>query len=585
MKLLEPIDFVGGFYPERFTNEIISKFLMKLVRLNKVNKIYEKNIDKQGLEFINSVIENLQIHYTLNETELARIPETGPFVTVSNYPLGGLESLILLKIILEKRPDFKILANNLLSKIEPLKDFAIASISGIKKALQSLEAGNALGIFPAINASIMNKSLSYVSDKKWSNTILKFIKNTEVPVIPIHFQGSNTALYHILGNIHPLIQSARLPKEIVSIKNKDIKVRIGMPVTVKEQQSFQDISKFGRFLRAKTYALHTHIEVKKFFKPRTLQTSAQIEPVIDAIDPLQLKAQIEHVKKDYLLFESSNFSVVCAPASEMPDVLTELGRLREITFRAVGEGTNRGLDVDEFDLYFYHLVIWDNDENKIAGAYRVGKGKEIMQRYGVKGFYIQTLFKIGLPMFPVLRESLELGRSFIIQEYQRKPLSLFLLWKGILYFLLKNPEYRYMIGPASISNDFSKFSKGLIVEFFEHNYFDNEIAQHITPRKRFKITRRIDTDVKVFLENTGNDLAKLDKYVQEIDPGFRIPVLLKKYISLNAKVIGFNIDPLFNDCLDGLILLDILDVPMHTIKALSKEINDESILKRFNVNE
>jgi putative hemolysin len=306
--------------------------------------------------------------------------------------------------------------------------------------------------------------------------------------------------------------------------------------------------------------------------------------IIDPVDPKLIQSEVESAINEYLLFRSKNYCVICAPSVEIPNVMTEIGRLREITFREVGEGTNRKIDIDEFDLYYNQLFIWDEELNAIAGAYRVGKGKEIIERYGKKGFYIQSLFKIDSGFNPILEQSIELGRSFITKDYQRKPLPLFLLWKGILYFLIKNPEYRYLIGPVSISSRFSNFSKGLIINFMKTNYYDNEFARFITPRNTFKVNVSLD-DTDVIFEKS-NDFKKLDKFIQgnELDD-FRIPVLLKKYIKLNGKIIGFNVDPKFNNALDGLLILDLFEVPIETITSLSKEINDKSLLDRFNLSD
>jgi len=219
-----------------------------------------------------------------------------------------------------------------------------------------------------------------------------------------------------------------------------------------------------------------------------------------------------------------------------------------------------------------------------VGAYRVGKGKEVLDRYGKKGFYIQSLFKIDNGFIPILAQSIELGRSFIVKEYQKKPLPLFLLWKGILYFLIKNPEYRYLIGPVSISSHFSNYSKGVIINFMKANYYDNEFARFITPRNNFRVAVSMN-DTEVLFEK-NNDINKLDKFIQEIEPeDFRMPILLKKYIKLNGKIIGFNVDPKFNHALDGLLILDLFQVPMETITSLSKEINDKSLLERFNLSD
>ena len=184
-------------------------------------------------------------------------------------------------------------------------------------------------------------------------------------------------------------------------------------------------------------------------------------------------------------------------------------------------------------------------------------------------------------MLPVLYESIELGRSFVIEEYQRKPLPLFMLWKGILYFLIKNPEYRYLIGPVTISGKYTTVSKELIMKFIIRNHWDAELAQCITPRCKYRVETN-DPDVDIMVDASGADIAMLDKMIGDIEPSSdKLPILLKKYISLNGRIIGFNIDPKFNMCLDGLLILDLFDVPMSTIESLSKEMNDDTILNRF----
>jgi putative hemolysin len=386
----------------------------------------------------------------------------------------------------------------------------------------------------------------------------------------------------MLGSMHPLLQTVRLPNEFFNKKKQTITIRFGKPISVEEQNSFVNLPMYGRFLRAKTYALGTSLEVKKFFSPKFMPRLKKVEKIIDPIPKEKLLPEIDLMKEKFFLFNSGNFSVMCAPTVQIPNILHEIGRLREITFREVGEGTNKSIDIDEFDLYFNQLIVWDNSAEKIAGAYRVGKGNEIMSQFGIKGFYIQTLFNIEKPFYPIMHEALELGRSFIIKEYQRKPHSLFLLWKGLLYFLLKNTEFRYLIGPASISNEFSKFSQSLIVDFFTSNYYNPELAQYIKPRKQFNVKKNPNIDNEIFLKNTEGDLTKLDKFIQDIEPEYHTPILFKKYIGLNAKLIGFNVDPKFNDCVDGLMILDIFDVPIQTLKTLSKELDDESILERFN---
>lgn len=594
MELVDPKDFKKAARLNTVGGESIAKMLMSILKINKINKEYSKIKHLKGIEFLDTVLNNLQINYEISEEELQRIPKKGPFIIVSNHPYGGIDGIILLKIISEIRPDFKVLGNFLLRRIEPIKEMIIpvdpfeghtqisSSVAGIKAALNHLHEGKPLGIFPAGEVSTYyNTESPGVADKQWNESIIKFIKKMEVPIIPVYFKGTNSRLFHILGLIHPMLRTAKLPSELLNKKNKRVKLRMGSPIAVKEQKEFTDIARFGRFLRLKTYALGSSIEVRKFFNYR-LKPEPRPEDIIQPIASELIQSEVESLTENYLLFKSKNFCVYCAPSVEMPNIMTELGRLREVTFREIGEGTNRKIDVDEFDLYYNQLFIWDEEQKAIVGAYRVGKGKEILERYGKKGFYIQSLFKIDNGFLPILGQSIELGRSFIVKEFQRKPLPLFLLWKGILYFLIKNPEYRYMIGPVSISSRFSNFSKGLIINFMKANYYDHDFARLITPRNTFRVpVSKNETDV---IFEKSNDLNKLDKFIQDIESDeFRMPVLLKKYIKLNGKIIGFNVDPKFNNALDGLLILDLFQVPIDTITSLSKEINDKSILERFNL--
>ncbi len=267
-----------------------------------------------------------------------------------------------------------------------------------------------------------------------------------------------------------------------------------------------------------------------------------------------------------------NYEVFLSSAASMPNIINEIGRLREITFREIGEGTNKKIDLDEYDFYYNHLFIWDREGRKIVGAYRVGKGDEIYFRYGVKGFYISNLFKIKPGFHTIMKAGLELGRSFVRKEYQQKPLPLFLLWKGLLMFTMKNPSYRYMFGPVSISNNFTTLSKNLIIEFIRKNCYDNRLAKFITPKKKFEAELNdLETEL---LESHNTSIKSLDSLISEIELNHnKVPVLLRQYIQLNAKIIGFNVDPKFNDSLDGFLVLDIQAIPEDTIKMLGKNIN------------
>ncbi len=574
-----------------FGGSLVAKLVMHIMRLNKINKLYSDVYTEDGSVFLEQLIDALGVSVEVSEEDLQKIPQEGAFITVSNHPFGGLDGIILIQLLSKIRPDYKVMANFLLKKIEPIKDYFlgvnpfesrkdISSAGGLKEALRHLSEGKPLGLFPAGEVSAYQADSNSVEDREWSASVLKLIRKANVPVIPIYFKGSNSLLFQVLGLIHPMLRTVKLPSELLNKKNRVIKLRIGNPISVETQNSFGDIIQYGKFLRAKTYLLGSSLEVKKFFL-KSQKAGKKVEAIAKEVPVEMLKKDISDIQEDYLLFSMKNYSVYCAPTIKIPNILNEIGRLREVTFRAVCEGTNRSIDLDEFDLYYYHLFIWDNDTNRIVGAYRVGKGKDIIDRYGVKGFYIHTLFKIRKEMLPVLYESIELGRSFIVEDYQRKPFPLFMLWKGILYFLIKNPEYRYLVGPVTISGKYTDVSKELIMKFIKRNHWNEEFARYITPRCKYRVETN-DPDVEVMVEASGDNIATLDKVIGDIEPSSdKLPVLLKKYISLNGRITGFNIDPKFNMCLDGLLILDLFDVPMSTVEALSKEINDATILTRF----
>ena len=591
MKLIDTDELLQAARVKGIAGESAAKFLMLLLRFRRINKIYHENSSKSGMDFIDSMNEELGIRYEIGKDELDKIPREGAFITVSNHPFGGIDGLLLIKMIASIRPDFKVLPNFLLQRMEPVRsnifpfnpftrqEATTLEESKLSEVFNHLEEGRPLGVFPAGEVSCFNQDIQAVTDPQWQFPVLKMIKKASVPVVPIYFQGKNSRFFQLLGRIHPKLQTLKLPSEFFKQSKRVIHIRIGSPIMSKEQFEFSDIARYGRYLRTKTYALGTSLEVNKFFSVSRGRLKRE-ESISDPVPVQKLEAEIARIIGRFSLFKIQNYNVICAPSVEIPNIMNEIGRLREITFREVGEGTNRSMDIDEYDLYYHQLFIWDEEERKIVGAYRVGKGKEIMDIYGIRGFYLQSLFRMHRRMYPILSQSLELGRSFIIPEYQRKPMPLFLLWKGILYFLIKNPEYRYLVGPVSISNRFSNFSKELIIKYITEYYYNDKIARYIRPRKKFIVSlHHLDTDILI---ESASDLNKFDRIIKDIETAQNnMPVLLKKYLKQNGQIVGFNIDPKFNNALDGLLILDLFDVPPNTIAALSKEVNDEGLLERF----
>ena len=562
-------------------DNILITLLSKVARIDEVNELYTRMCESPGLESIQTLFNHLEVDCKIDELELENIPKSGPFIIVANHPFGALDGLAMLMAIAKVRPDFKVMANFLLQQVEPIKDYFIAvnpfesrreaysNVSGLKAVRQHLENGGALGIFPAGEVSTYQGEVNAIVDKKWGNSAIKIIRNAGVPVVPLFFDGSNSRLFHLLGMIHPNLRTLALPAEMLRKKGDSIHMRIGKPIQPKDTLMFTSIDQYGRYLRAKTYALGSSLEVKRdYFRIFRIEKSP--EPIVSAVEHHLILAEIDTIK-EFKTLSYDHFDCFVVGSDRIPNLLREIGRLREETFRLVGEGTNKSLDLDEHDLYYNHLILWDRKEQKIAGAYRVGNGSQIMQRYGKKGFYISSLFKMGTPLDPILSQSLELGRSFIVPEYQKHRLSLFLLWKGILFYLLSNVQFRYIIGPVSISNQYQEVSKELIIQFITKHYFDEQLAAHVEPYNAFK-PRFSKVDTAALLDSTQSDIKKMDRIISEIEPSsFTMPVLLKKYLQQNARIIAFNCDPKFNNALDGLMYLDMQNLPADTIETLQRE--------------
>lgn len=565
--------------------------LMKVLKISQLNKIYDRNKHLEDVTFLNAILNEFQIEFEIDPEELKRLPKQGPYITISNHPLGGIDGILLLKLMREHDPDFKIIANFLLHRIEPLKPYIMAvnpfenhkdsksSVLGLKETLKHLKEGKPLGIFPAGEVSNFEEDDKIV-DKPWEEGALKLIKKAEVPVVPIYFHAKNSQLFYLLSKINPTLQTAKLPSELLTQKDRVIRVRIGKSIPVSEQiEHGSTIEELGKFLRKKTYLLaNTTKEDKKVyikipsFKLPTPRPEEIERPVLQDL----MVQEIEELRKgkDRLL-QSKNYEVFLTESNKIPNILKEIGRLREITFRAVGEGTNKSIDLDQYDAYYHHMFLWDNDAKCIAGAYRMGLGNQIYKAHGIEGFYLTELFKMEPELYPMMEQSIEMGRAFIVGSYQLKPMPLFLLWKGIVHTTLRYPEHKYLIGGVSISNQFSDFSKSLMIEFMKSHFYDPYVAQYVQAKKEYKVKLK-DADKDFVFNEAEADLNKFDRLIEEVEPGgLRLPVLIKKYIKQNARVVAFNVDPLFNNAIDGLMYIRIADLPESTVQPVIEELQKE----------
>lgn len=583
---LDKFGFIGTF---------VGWTILKITRLPKVSSQYDAISHLEGIDFVNGAIDLFGVTFEIPDEDLKRLPKEGSFITVSNHPLGGLDGILLLKLLLERRPDFKIIANFLLHSLSPIKHLIFpvnpfedrkdekSSHIGLKQALAHLRSGYPLGIFPAGEVSTKRDGKYYV-DKPWEPVAMKLIQKAEVPVIPIYFHARNSRLFYKLASIHDILRTAKLPSELFSQENRVIKIRIGKPISVKDQKEHTDLEDFTNFLRKKTYVLANPYEKKTLREsiPQNLKIPKSPKEIVTEGNLSIIEQELEYCRNnDKRLLVSKNYEVFLAQKETIPQVLREIGRLREITFREIGEGTNQSIDLDPFDDYYHHMFLWDNKTKKLVGAYRMGMGSEIYSKRGIQGFYLQDLFRFEPELYRMMSQSIEMGRAFIIKEYQQRPMPLFLLWKGIVHCTLRFPEHKFLIGGVSISNRFSKFTKSLMIEFMKSNYYDPYVAQYVRPKKEFKVKLK-DADKDFVFDESQSDLNKFDKIIDEIEPGsLRIPVLIKKYIKQNAKVVAFNVDPLFNNAVDGLMYIRIADLPDSTVKPVMEEFQEEMEKKYF----
>ena len=570
--------------------------VMRLAKINKVNDLYDKIKDLEGQEFFDKLLGELNVKYLAFQEDLAKIPKTGPFILVSNHPLGALDGVIMCKILTEIRPDFKVMGNFLLTKIKPMEPYVISvnpfekrkeaysSMSGMREALKHLSEGGCLGIFPAGEVSNKNNEYNEILDKEWQEPALKLIKKAQVPVVPMYFHAKNSKLFYNVSKIHPDLQTLLLPSEMVNKREKPIKIRIGKPVTPKILNEYETPKELGEFLKKKVYMMKSYFEDRKsvaeFLKVKNLNISPKeevvVQNIIDETPLAEILADRENLRKKdgKMLFSNGDYEVYFTKFDEIPAMMREIGRQRELTFRAVGEGTNLPFDLDEYDKHYHHLILWDNVAQKIAGAYRMALGSEVMKNYGIKGFYTNSLFDFDQELQPFFKKVIEMGRAYISIEYQQKPLPLFLLWRGIVHVCLRNPEHKFLMGGVSISNRFSDFSKSLMIEFMRSHYFDPAVAQYVHPKNDYKVYLS-ERDKSLFFEGLDDDLNKFDKLIDDFEPEMRLPVLIKKYIKQNAKVVAFNVDPNFNDAIDGLMYIRISDLPEGTIKPVLEEMSEQ----------
>jgi putative hemolysin len=412
-------------------------------------------------------------------------------------------------------------------------------------------------IFPAGEVSHLHLRTLSISDPPWSTTSARLIRMSGAPVVPMYFGGANSALFQLAGMVHPRLRTLLLPHELGNKLGARVAIRLGQQLAPSKLAAFETDEQLAAHLRLKTYLLagSGSSAVRAPAQPAPVATERTLEPIGDAVDPERLSCEIETLPPEMLMVSSGRMRVYCAPTSRIPWTLQELGRLRELTFRAVGEGTGRSADIDVFDDYYEQLFIWNTESREIVGAYRLGRTDEISRRFGKRGLYTSTLFDYNELFLKLLGPALELGRSFVRIEYQKSFASLMLLWKGIGEYIARNPRYCRLIGPVSISNDYLPLSRDLLVGFLRKKTFQPLAPTVVRPKRPFR--------GRFSLRSLGRheslaDIEALSTVVADLEPdGKGAPVLLRQYLKLGGRMLGFNVDPDFGDALDCLVLIDL----------------------------
>lgn len=553
---------------------IASTLAESLLLLQQLNALYNKIPRKDQITFfLKDVLDQLNVRYSVSREDLEHIPQQGPVIVIANHPFGAIEGVILADVLLTRRPDVKIMANHLLGRIPEMKNLLIfvdpfgtrdslrRNIKPLKEAIRWVSKGGILGIFPAGEVSHLRLLKNEITDPEWSGSIIGLIRKTGASVIPLFFNGTNSTLFHIAGLVHRRLRTALLPRELLNKSNREVQVSLGKPISFERLKAFQSDKEMLSYLRFRTYALRHRKSkltiIKGGFMPLDKDQKKALLPAPSTDDKHLIIAEVRHLDQNHILLENSECTVYHARAHQIPNLLQEIGRLREVTFRQIGEGTGRPVDLDRFDLYYTHLFLWNKRNQEVVGAYRLGDANSIINRYGKNGLYTTTLFRYRSAFIEQINNALELGRSFIRHEYQKHYSSLFLLWKGIGHFVARNPQHKILFGPVTISNSYLDLSRQLMISYLTANNYSPDMAKLVRPKLPFRLKSMKGRETHVFT-TLIRDIEELSGLISDIEADQKgVPVLLRHYIRLGGKMIGFSIDRSFSDGLDGLIMVDL----------------------------
>jgi putative hemolysin len=549
--------------------------LERALALSRLNTLYGQMASREAGDprpFEERALGTLGISWDVPEADVARVPARGPLLVVANHPFGGVDGLLLLALLRRVRPDVKLLGNHLLRSIPELRDrllyvdpfggvsAAARNPAALREAIRWVRGGGALAVFPAGEVSHASFRRPRVADGPWSPAVGRLAVLCGAPALALYFSGRNRLLFQIAGLIHPRLRTALLPREM--LRPRRVSVCVGHLVAPERLAALRDPGEVASYLRARAHILRGRAETPRVAAAGPAQAA---EPVIAAVPAAALAREVAALPAGAELARSGSFRVLHARAGDVPSILREIGRLREIAFRAAGEGTGRSIDTDRFDAAYLHLFVWNDATREIVGAYRMGPTDEILPRDGVPGLYTSTLFRYREELLRQIGPALELGRSFVRVEYQRHPSALALLWKGIGRFVVAHPRYRHLFGPVSISSVYRSMSRSLLLSFLKMHRHVGDLGRLIRPRHTRRLARLEDAEAGL-AGTVVRDLESVDELVRDIEADrLAMPVLLRQYLRLNGVLLGFTVDPDFGDVLDGLILVDLARVDRHIL--------------------
>ena len=521
--------------------------------------------------FFRLACKHLPLNYELDGLE--NIPEEGPCVIVSNHPHGMSDGLMIGDIAMKRRSDIRIVVNEFLHCVRGMRPYQItvdvyggedakrANMSGMREMLKWLRDGHCLIIFPSGSAASWSDQDGRVIDDPWQTNMAAIIRKTGATVVPMHFSGQNGRLFQAVTRLCKEKRSALLAREIKRDRRTLHQVHVGKAIPASRLAMLETDQALIDFLRLSSMMLRYPASAANKAADKVPREMA---PIDSPVAPELLQAEIDSLNpEEHLLYthSSTGLQIYTAIGSDIPNLLKEIGVQREITFRAVGEGSGTACDTDEYDLFYDHLIMWDPTEHRIAGAYRMGRTDEIVKARGVTGIYNSEFFSLGNEFVNHVKNGLEMGRAFITAPYQKHPASLDTLWMGIGRFVMKYPQYRLLYGTVSVSSDYSVRSRALIYEYLKCHCMNKKLAEHVEAKTPPSGMDLLSEDARLLPTGLA-DLRLLSAMVSDMeDDGRSIPVLLRQYLRLGGEMVSFNVDDEFGSTFDCLVLVDLTKAP------------------------